>query len=73
VQTALRDLARVRIEHVSSTWSLELARRDLENVLAIYEAPRVDAAAQRLASFNPAGKSPAVKKGTLTYESPTKK
>ena len=49
VQTALRDMARVRIEHVSSTWSLEVARRDLENVLALYEAPRVDAVAARLA------------------------
>jgi outer membrane protein TolC len=47
VQTALRDMARVRIEHVSATWSLETAWRDLENVLALYEAPRVDAAAAR--------------------------
>jgi outer membrane protein TolC len=48
VQTALRDQARVRIEHVSATYSLEVARRDLHNVMATYEAPRIDAAVERL-------------------------
>ena len=48
VQTALRDLARVRIEHASTTFSLELAYRDLATVTALYENPRIDSAVQRL-------------------------
>lgn len=50
VQTALRDLARVRIEHASSTYTLEVAYRDLENVIALYESPRIEAATRRLSS-----------------------
>jgi outer membrane protein len=48
VQTALRDLARVRIESVSASFSLELSYHDLENVLALYESSRVDATLRRL-------------------------
>lgn len=48
VQTALRDQARVRIEYVSATYALEVARRDLQNVIAAYESPRIDAAVERL-------------------------
>ena len=55
VQTALRDLARVRIEFVSSTYTLEVAYRDLENVTALYESSRIDAAMERFAAIVPPG------------------
>lgn len=54
VQTALRDLARVRIEFTNSTFDLEVAYRELENVTASYEAPRIDAATKRLQAARPA-------------------
>ena len=50
VQTALRDQARVRIEYVAATYSLETALRDLQNVMAAYESPRIEAVLARLAA-----------------------
>ncbi len=65
VQTALRDQARVRIEFVSATYALEVARRDLHNVMATYEAPRIDAAVERLTAPRPPARP--------FHETPTKK
>ncbi len=48
VQTALRDLARVRIDHVTSSYALEVAYRDLETVMALYESSRIAATTTRL-------------------------
>ncbi len=50
VQTAIRDLARVRIDAVNSTFDLEVAYRDLENMLSLYQNGRVEAAMRRLLS-----------------------
>lgn len=48
VQSAIRDVATARINYVSSTYNLEIALRDLENALAVYESRRIDTAMQRL-------------------------
>jgi outer membrane protein TolC len=50
VQTAIRDLARVRAEAVAATYDLEIAYREFENVLALYQNPRIEETMQRLLS-----------------------
>ncbi|MGI8604397.1 MAG: TolC family protein [Verrucomicrobiales bacterium] len=50
IQTAIRDLAQARGQLVSSTYDLEVAYRDLESVLALFQSARVDQAVQRLVS-----------------------
>jgi len=65
VQTALRDQARVRIEFVSTTYALEVARRDLQNVMATYETPRIETAVDRLTAPRTPTRN--------AHETPTKK
>lgn len=48
VQSAIRDLARVRAEVVVTAYDLEVAYRELENVLALYQNERVQTALSRL-------------------------
>jgi outer membrane protein TolC len=48
VQSAIRDLARVRAESVITAFDLEVAYRELENVLATYQNQRIESTLQRL-------------------------
>ncbi len=48
VQSAIRDLARVRAEAVINAYDLEVAYRELENVLALYQDERVETAMTQL-------------------------
>ena len=48
VQSAIRDLARVRAESVITAFDLEVAYRELENVLAPYQNQRIESTLQRL-------------------------
>lgn len=48
VQSAIRDVARVRAEVVVTAYELEVAYRDLDTVLALYQNDRIDAALERL-------------------------
>jgi outer membrane protein TolC len=50
VQSAIRDVARVRAEAVVNAYELEIAYRDLDNVLALYQNGRIEAAMERLLS-----------------------
>jgi outer membrane protein TolC len=50
VQSAIRDVARVRAEAVVNAYELEIAYRDLDNVLALYQNERIEAAMERLLS-----------------------
>jgi outer membrane protein TolC len=50
VQSAIRDVARVRAEAVVNAYELEIAYRDLDNVLALYQNARIEAALTRLLS-----------------------
>ena len=50
VQSAIRDVARVRAEAVVNAYELEIAYRDLDNVLALYQNNRIEAALERLLS-----------------------
>jgi len=68
VQSAIRDVARVRAESVVNAYELEIAYRDLDNVLALYQNDRIEAALERLLSrpeprflepLPPAGGAPA--------------
>jgi len=48
VQSAIRDLARVRAEVVLTASDLEVAYRELDNVLAVYQNERIEATLDRL-------------------------
>jgi len=48
VQSAIRDLARVRAEVVVTAFDLQVAYRELDNVLALYQNTRIEHALQRL-------------------------
>lgn len=60
VQTALRDLASARAQAVTARYELEVAYRELDNVLAVYQNPRIAATMERLLSpVRPSSASPA--------------